>query len=561
MEGRVRKSMHNKKSGFKIMAQLFGLVKPLLHIMIITITMGVAGFLCSIFITILGGFALVNLLGIDTGIGNQAIMIAVAVMAVLRGALRYGEQASGHYIAFRLLAIIRDKVFRALRKLAPAKLEGKDKGNLISIITSDIELLEVFYAHTIAPVAIAFITSVIMALFIGSYSPILGILALSAYVTVGVVLPMINSKRGKEDGRAYREKFGELNSFVLDSLRGLRETIQYEDGESRLNKMVRLSDELDFLQEKLKRHEAKTKAVVDTVILVFSAAMLFASIFLWSNGSIGAEGVIISTIAMMSSFGPTVALSSLSSNLLQTLASGERVLAILEEEPQVQEVEGKEKTSFQGICCNGIGFSYGDERILSDFTVEIPENKILGITGRSGSGKSTFLKLLMRFWDRDNGEIIISGRDIKSVNTSCLRNIQSYVTQETYLFKDSIEANIKLSRPEATHDQVIKAAKKASIHDFIMSLPQGYDTKVSELGESLSGGERQRLGIARAFLHDAPMLLLDEPTSNLDSLNEGIILKSIKEECRDKTVVLVSHRKSTMGIAHKQYSVENGRVS
>ena len=543
------------------MVQLFGLVKPLLHIMTITVIMGVIGFLCSIFITILGGYAFVNLLGIETGIRTQTILAAVAVMAVLRGVLRYGEQSSGHYIAFRLLAIIRDKVFKALRKLAPAKLEGRDKGNLISIITSDIELLEVFYAHTIAPIAIAFITSVIMTIFIGSFSPVLGVLALIAYVTVGVVLPMINSRRGKEDGRLYRERFGNLNSFVLDSLRGLRETIQYDDGGNRLEKMVELSEELDSIQEKLKSHEARTKAITDTAILCFSVAMLFVSVFLWSRGSLGIQGVIIATIAMMSSFGPTVALSSLSNNLLQTLASGERVLAILEEEPQVQEVHGESKTSFRGIACSDISFSYGDEKILSDFTVDIPQNKILGITGRSGSGKSTFLKLLMRFWDRSSGDISISGKDIRDINTSCLRNIQSYVTQETHLFKDSIEANIKIARPHATREQVIEAAKKASIHDFIMSLPQGYDTKVAELGESLSGGERQRIGIARAFLHDAPMLLLDEPTSNLDSLNEGIILKSIKEECKDKTVVLISHRKSTMGIAHKQYSVENGRVS
>ena len=562
MEGRHRRYMHKgRKSGFKIMMQLFGLVKPLLHIMTITVTMGVIGFLCSIFITILGGYALVNLLGIETGIRTQTILTAVAVMAVLRGVLRYGEQSSGHYIAFRLLAIIRDKVFKALRKLAPAKLEGRDKGNLISIITSDIELLEVFYAHTIAPIAIAFITSVIMTIFIGSFSAVLGVLALIAYVTVGVILPMINSRRGKEDGRLYRERFGNLNSFVLDSLRGLRETIQYDDGENRLEKMVELSEELDSIQEKLKSHEARTKAITDTAILCFSMAMLFASVFLWSRGSLGIQGVIIATIAMMSSFGPTVALSSLSNNLLQTLASGERVLAILEEEPQVQEVHGKSKTSFKGIACSDISFSYGDEKILSDFTVDIPQNKILGITGRSGSGKSTFLKLLMRFWDRSSGDISISGKDIRDINTSCLRDIQSYVTQETHLFKDSIEANIKLSRPHATREQVIEAAKKASIHDFIMSLPHGYDTKIAELGESLSGGERQRIGIARAFLHDAPMLLLDEPTSNLDSLNEGIILKSIKEECKDKTVVLISHRKSTMGIAHKQYSVENGRVS
>ena len=556
-----RRVLSMGKSRFKIILKLLALVKPLLHIMAITVTMGVMGFLCSIFITILGGYGLVNAFGLSTGIATKTILVTVVVLAVFRGILRYAEQASGHYIAFRLLAIIRDKVFKALRRLAPAKLEGKDKGNLISIITSDIELLEVFYAHTIAPVTIAVITSVIMLFFIGSFHPFLALVALLAYITVGYVLPRGNSKRGKEDGRQYREAFGELNSYVLDSLRGLRETIQFNDGQDRLEKMVISSDDLDELQEKLKEHEAKTKAITDTVILLFSIGMLFTSIFLWSIGSVNFVGVVIPTIAMMSSFGPVVALSNLSNNLLQTLACGERVLAILEEEPEVMEVEGKEEIDFHGISCEEVNFSYDEEKILSDFTIDIPKNKILGITGKSGSGKSTFLKLLMRFWDRDNGDIKVSGKDIKELNTSCLRNIQSYVTQETYLFKDSIEANIKLSRPDATHEEVVKAAKKASIHEFIMSLPEGYNTKVSELGESLSGGERQRLGIARAFLQDSPLLLLDEPTSNLDSLNEGIILKSIKEECKDKTVVLISHRKSTMNIAHEEYSVERGRVS
>ncbi|WP_426350014.1 amino acid ABC transporter ATP-binding/permease protein [Alloiococcus sp. CFN-8] len=549
------------KGRFKIILKLLALVKPLLHIMAITVTMGVIGFLCSIFITILGGYGLVNAFGLSTGIATKTILVTVLLLAVLRGVLRYAEQASGHYIAFRLLAIIRDKVFKALRRLAPAKLEGKDKGNLISIITSDIELLEVFYAHTIAPVTIAIITSGIMLFFIGSFNPVLAVVALLAYITVGYILPRQNSKRGKEDGKQYRNSFGELNSYVLDSLRGLRETIQFNDGQDRLEKMVKSSDELDGLQEKLKEHEAKTKAITDTVILLFSLGMLFTGIFLWSRGIVDFVGVVIPTIAMMSSFGPVVALSNLSNNLLQTLACGERVLAILEEEPEVMEVEGKEEIDFHGISCEEVNFSYDDEKILSDFTIEIPKNKILGITGKSGSGKSTFLKLLMRFWDRDNGDIKVSGKDIKELNTSCLRKIQSYVTQETYLFKDSIEANIKLSRPEATHEEVVEAAKKASIHEFIMSLPEGYNTKVSELGESLSGGERQRLGIARAFLQDSPLLLLDEPTSNLDSLNEGIILKSIKEECKDKTVVLISHRKSTMNIAHEEYSVERGRVS
>ena len=547
------------------MMQLVKLVKPLLHIMMITISMGVIGFLCSIFITILGGFALLNVFGLSTGFSTTGLLVTVLILAAIRGALRYAEQASGHYIAFRLLAIIRDRVFKALRRLAPAKLEGKEKGNLISIITSDIELLEVFYAHTIAPVSIAVLTSLILIIFIGQFHIVLALVALAAYVVVGYAIPSYISYLGREDGREYRDAFGDLNSYLLDSLRGLRETLQYGCGEERLQTIKDKSDYLDTLQKKLKDHEGTTRAITDAAILLFSLAMLFTSTYLFSIGAISFNGVFICTIAMFSSFGPVVALSNLSNNLLQTLACGERVLAVLEEAPQVEEVTGKEDLQFAGVSCENVNFSYEEgntvEKILSDFSVEIEKNKITGIMGRSGSGKSTFLKLLMRFWDKNDGAILYSGKDVTEFNTASLRDQIAYVTQETYLFKDTIEKNIKLSKPEATREEVMEAAKKASIHDFIMSLPNGYDTPVSELGESLSGGERQRIGIARAFLHDAPLLLLDEPTSNLDSLNEAIILKSIKEACKEKTVVLVSHRKSTMSIVDRVVSVENGRVS
>lgn len=550
-----------RKSGFKVMMQLVGLVKPLLHIMSITIIMGVIGFLCSIFITILGGLALLGVLGMDIPYSVNGLLITVVLLALIRGALRYAEQASGHYIAFRLLAVIRNQVFATLRRLAPAKLEGKDKGNLISIITTDIEFLEVFYAHTIAPVTIGILTSIILIIFIGQYHIILAIVAAIAYIVVGYVIPQITSSLGREDGRQYRAVFGNLNSYILDSLRGLRETIQYDAGEDRMKAMLQMSDDLDALQERLKYHEGRTRAVTDTAILSFSLLMLFISSYLYSQSAVSFSGVFICTIAMMSSFGPVVALSNLSNNLLQTLASGERVLSLLEETPAVEEVKHGVSPCFNGATCENVNFAYDEEQILSDFNMSIPKNKIIGLVGKSGSGKSTFLKLLMRFWDSKSGVIAISRQDIKSINTSQLRKLEGYVTQETYLFKDSIEANIKLSKPDATHEEVVTAAKKASIHEFIMSLPDGYKTKVSELGESLSGGEKQRLGLARAFLHNAPLLLLDEPTSNLDSLNEAIILKSIKEACDEQTVVLVSHRQSTMNIVDEQYSVENGRVS
>ena len=567
-----------RRSGIRIMGRLIGLVKPLLPVMLLAVVLGTIGYLCAIFLTILAGYGLMHILlepAVEAmGLGLAALgadpflrmepktlFIALVVMAVMRGILHYGEQYCNHFIAFKLLAIIRHKVFAALRKLCPAKLEGRDKGNLISVITSDIELLEVFYAHTISPIAIAVLTSLVIILFIGHFSPLAALLALAGYAAVGAVIPLFYGSRGADQGMKFRNGFGELNSFILDSLRGLDETIQYRQGEKRRKEMEERSERLGGVQKGLNHLEASQRSVTNLTILLFSFAMLFLMIGLMQAGQVSLTGMLVGTIAMMGSFGPVTALASLSNNLNQTLASGERVLSILEEEPQVEEVAGAETVSFTDAEADSVNFAYEEEQILKDYSIRIPKGKVVGIHGASGSGKSTLLKLLMRFWDVQSGQILISGRDVRGINTSDLRSMESYVTQETCLFHDSIANNIAVGKPDASREEIMEAAKKASIHDFIMTLPKGYDTEVGELGDTLSGGEKQRIGIARAFLHDAPFVLLDEPTSNLDSLNEGIILKSLKEGKGDKTVLLVSHRKSTMNLADIVYEMDNGRLS
>ena len=545
-----------KRSGSQIMARLVSLVKPLTGYMILAITMGLIGHLCAAFITVFGGYAILQVLHPEWSVNIGVLFATVLIFALVRGFLRYAEQACNHFIAFKLLALIRDKVFGALRRLCPAKLEGKDKGNLISIITSDIELLEVFYAHTISPICIAFLFTIVLVAFIGSYHIALGILALIAYVAVGIVIPLVTSRLSGDDGIRFRTKSGALSGFVLDSLRGLSETIQYDQGEKRMADMNAQTDNLSRDEERMKRTAGRNTAVTNTVILIFDLAMLFLSAKLT-----GFAGCLITTLALMSSFGPVVALAALGATLQNTFAAGNRVLDILDESPVVEEITGKEEITFDGATARNVTFAYGEETILNNFSVEIPKNKIIGINGRSGSGKSTLLKLLMRFWQVQQGEVKISEKNVDDINTSNLRCLESFVTQETHLFHDSIRNNLRLAKLDATDDEIIAACKKASVHDFIMSLPKGYDTEVGELGDTLSGGERQRLGLARAFLHDAPFMLLDEPTSNLDSLNEAVILKSLHEECSGKTVVLVSHRKSTMGIADTVYSVEHGRMS
>ena len=574
-----------RRSAIQIMGSLIGLVKPLLHIMLAAIILGTLGYLCAIFLTILAGQVIVH--GLLTGVAGmivpvdnmwlvftpvKTIITVMIVIAVLRGILHYVEQYCNHFIAFKLLAIIRHKVFAALRKLCPAKLEGRDKGNLISIITTDIELLEVFYAHTISPIAIATLTSIIMVIFIGRYHWLAGVLALAAYLIVGVAIPMWNGKRGSQKGMEFRTNFGELNSFVLDSLRGLDETIQYGQGEKRKEQMSERSKNLAGMQESLSKMEGSQRSFTNMVILLASFGMLALTIWLYAKGEMGFEGILTCTIAMMGSFGPVVALSSLSNNLNQTLASGERVLSLLEETPLVEEIPGDVDTeestdhTFTGAKAENVTFAYKvseteTDTILDHYSLTLQPGQITGIHGASGSGKSTLLKLLMRFWDVQEGSVSVDGADVRKIPTKHLRDMESYVTQETHLFHDSIANNIAIAKPGATREEIMEAAKKASIHDFIMTLPKGYDTEVGELGDTLSGGEKQRIGIARAFLHDAEMILLDEPTSNLDSLNEGIILKSLKESAEKKTVVLVSHRVSTMNVADVVYEMENGRIS
>lgn len=550
-----------KRSKIGTLLKMLGLVRPLTGFMYLAVLTGTLAFLAVQFIPILGGYAVLHGLGYDTPIGITAIWVCLVVFALLRAVLRYTEQRTNHYIAFTLLAIVRDKVFQALRRLCPVKLEGRDIGDLISLITSDVELLEVFYAHTISPICIAFFVELVMLLFIGSYHWSLGLLALCAFVSVGVILPLIISKRSGNTGDEIRAQSGELAAYVLENIRGLDETVQYRCGKSRMDGMNRKTAQLTENQGKLNKLTGFNFALANTFILVFDIAMLLLSAHLYSKGITDFSGFIIPLIALMSSYGPVSALANLGTTLQSTVASGGRVLDIIEEAPETEEITGKSDISFSGADCENVTFSYGGDTVLRDFSMKFPENKIVGVIGKSGSGKSTLLKLLMRFWKTTSGQVRISDTNVENINTANLRDMESYMTQDTQLFKDTIANNIRIGKLSATDDEVIFACKKASIHDFIMTLPNGYDTQVGELGETLSGGERQRIGLARAFLHDAPFMLLDEPTSNLDSLNEAVILKSLKEEAAGKTVVLVSHRASTMRIADKSYSVENGRLS
>lgn len=551
-----------RRSGFQIMKRLIVELKPLAPIMVITIFMGVLGFLAAISIASFGAVALGAYIGDITFISFKGTIIVMAISALLRGFLRYGEQLSGHYIAFKILYILRDKIFTVLRKLAPAKLEGKEKGNLIALITSDIELLEVFYAHTIAPISIAIITNSIISIILFNIRPIFGVLAVIFFLIVGFVIPYVSSSFAKEAGVNYRNIFGESNNYVLDSLRGLKEVLLFKNGEERLNKINENSIKLNKSLDKIKEHEGIIRATTDITIMIAILTFVILGTSEYLSGNISFTTAIVSIVIIASSFGPVVALSNLSNTLLQTFACAERIFALLDENPQVEEVRGKNDIQGKDIEYRNVSFSYPNrkESIFKNMSLNIRKGEKIALIGESGIGKSTFIKLIMRFWDVNSGDIKLDNIDIKDVNTESLRNSQTLVSQETYLFNESIRENIKVGNENASESDIIEASKKASIHDFILSLPKGYDTKVSELGGNLSSGERQRIGLARAFLKDSEVLILDEPTSNLDALNEGEILKAINENCKEKTIILISHRKSTTAICDKVYKLENKQI-
>lgn len=569
-----------RKNGFVIMFQLLKMVKPLAHIMFFTIVMGVLGFLCAIFITVIGAMGLVDLIsakgvtGITTHLNWQTVMYVLIALAVARGILRYLEQMSGHYIAFKLLALLRDKVFTAMRKLALEKLQNKQAGQLVALVTNDIELLEVFYAHTIAPVMIALITSLILIAIFAHISPWLAIIATLAYLTVGAFLPMLTTALARDDGRKYRELVGDMNDYFLDSIRGMKEIQLFNFEDQRLDSIQVRSENIDQAFLKIKQQEGKVRSYTEIAVSSFNILMLIASLYLFIQGQITFMGLLLAMILIMSSFGPVIAISNLSNNLLQTLASGERLLGLLAEEPVLKDITtGKNLTEVQNLQVGNISFAYQtthsnpsdseseNPMVLENISLSLNKGEILGILGRSGSGKSTLLKLIMRFYAPQVGAIKINGLNIEQINTTSLRENIAYITQQTYIFNQSIYENLALANRKATQADIEEACRKAHIHDFILSLPDGYNTVITEMGSSLSDGEKQRIGIARAFLHNAPIILLDEPTSNLDSLNEAIILQSLLKAKADKIMILVSHRKSTMSICDQIINLHQGKAS
>ncbi len=556
----VNKEKPSRRSGAKIMASLIALLGSLLIIIVLAVINGSIGFVCAMGVTVSGAVGIAKVLGEDIALSYGWIVGMAIGFGVLRGILRYFEQYSNHYIAFKLLAVLRDKVFGALRVLCPAKLENKQKGSIIAMITSDIETLEVFYAHTISPICIAVLVSLGVVLFTGFVSSwYIALVALVGYIFTGIIVPAVSSGRLKESGVRYRAEFASFSAFFLDSIKGINDIVLNNAGKERENEVNERSDELLSETKKMKREITKVSSAIELTVSVFILITLAVGIILVRSDVLSVGRMIIGVVAVFSSFGPVIAVGALPGNLTQTFASGDRVLNLLEEKPAVEEINGGRNFDYDNLKVKDLSFSYdGSAEVLRDIKMHAEKGEIVGIIGESGCGKSTFLKLLLRFWEKDGGDIDYNGTDVDEINTESLFSNVTMVSQSTYLFEETVEDNLRIAKADAIDDEIENACRMASVHDFIKTLPDGYKTMVTALGDNLSAGEKQRLGLARAFLRGSSLILLDEPTSNVDSINEGIILDALRKQKNKKSIILVSHRESTMAIADRVYKVENG---
>ena len=556
-----------RRSGVKIMASLIALLVSLSYIMVLAVLNGSLGFAAAMGVTVSGAAGVAKALG-ELGLCAElplswGLIIGLAVLCgVVRGGLRYLEQYSNHFIAFKLLAVLRDKIFAALRVLCPAKLESKQKGSIIAMITSDIETLEVFYAHTISPICIAVLVSLAVILFVGFVSSwYLALAALLGYLVIGIVVPLISSRVLKASGVNYRREFASFNAYFLDSIKGIKDIVLNNAEKEREGEVDRRSDLLLKETKRMKHGITKSSAATELCVSLFIALTLALGIVLVHFGLLDLGKMLIGVVCVFSSFGPVLAVSALPGNLTQTFASGDRVLNLLEETPAVTPVKNGKTFDYESLKVDDLSFAYEENApVLKDICMHAEKGEIVGIVGESGCGKSTFLKLLLRFWEKDRGSICYNGIDVDSIDSDNLLDNVTMVSQGTYLFDESIEENLRIAKPNATQEELENACKMASVHDFILTLPEGYQTQVGAMGDNLSAGEKQRIGLARAFLKGSQLILLDEPTSNVDSINEGMILRSLLEQKKKKSIILVSHRESTMAIADRIYRFNKGSM-
>lgn len=533
-----------------LIKNLLGLLKGLKIQMFFAILFGCLGHIFASLLPSLGIFYLSKII-LKEQVNFKAIILILFVLAIFRAIFKYTEQLFNHYIAFKILAIIRDKIFRKLRSLGPAKLEGKNKGELISIITSDIELLEVFYAHTISPVCIAIVHTLFFFIVLLKYSYIYGLILLVFHLLLAIAVPIITEKSAGKIGKEQRSYNTNLNLSILESFKGIKEIINFSYFKRRYEEIENISSKLNKASKILSNKTADNFSISSAIILLGNLIFTLVAINLYKNGEVDILGLLFPTAIFISSFGPTSALSSLANNLVLTFACGRRVMSLLKEEALVEEnLDGKE-ICYEKLDLENVTFSYDHTRLIEDFNLEVGLNEIVGLKGRSGCGKSTLIKLIMRFFDTDRGSIKLNNIGIRDIKTRNLRKNISYLSQDTHLFKGSIRNNLKIAKKDASEEELILACKKANIYDFIKTLKKGFDTEIVKENNEISTGQAQRLALARIFLRQSDLYLLDEPTANIDAMNEGIVLKSLYKERKDKSIIISSHRESSLRICNK----------
>ncbi|MBF2427933.1 amino acid ABC transporter ATP-binding/permease protein [Listeria welshimeri] len=540
-------------SEWTLIGWLLKFVKPLRWKMILAILLGIISNLSVILISLVGVYGIIAVISNETLNPYKWLLVMVGC-GVIRGLARYAEQYLNHDIAFRLLAIIRARIFATLRKLGPARLSGKKSGDLITAITTDVEALEVFFAHTISPVFIALGTTIVTVGFLGTYHIWLALILLLGQVFVGVILPMVSYKRNKKIGTAYQKELVSLNQMAMENIASLQDIFQFNLGKERLAKLTNQGEKLNQQYQK-RIHQGSDLQILSEWVLIGTATIILVLGSFWH---LSVETVFIGTVLSLSSFGSVLALNALGTALLTTFASGKRLYALTEEIPVVSFDGSLELTDFESAKMDKVRFSHeGKQPILNGLSFTLSKGKWLGIGGESGSGKSTLMKLLMRYWDPD-GQVKLNERALPEMTEASLHRLEGVMEQTTFLFEDTISNNIRLGKKDASLEEVKEASRKAAIDKWIETLPEGYVTVIGGQSRDVSDGERQRIGLARLFLHDAPLLLLDEPTSNLDYINEQAILNTLRSEVQGKTVLVISHRATTLDLAEEQLFLENG---
>lgn len=549
-----------KRNTFILIFQLLVFVKEFIPSILIAIFNGTLGFFLAMNITIFASLAIIKYLGVPLCLSYSTLFGIILLSGALRGVARYIEQYFNHLLAFKLLAILREKIFATLRKLSPAKLDDKNKGEILSMLQGDIETLEIFYAHTITPIGIAFLTSSMTAIFLGVFVHwSLAIFALFAYMLVGGLLPYLFYRANHQNAKEYRQKLSLSNEEYLQNIFGSYEIFLQNKQQEQIQTISNTTHSLNSLYHTLEDKNTYFKNLCNTAIILLNLGIIVLGAYLAQNGKIESVLSIVGFVTLTSSFGSVIALANLPQNLSMSFASGNKILDLLQEQPLVQ--EGEKKFDFERVEIKNLSFEYQQKQTLKNINLEIKKGEIVGICGKSGSGKTTILKLLMHFYNPSEGEILYNGIPIQELTHQSLYENVNLFSQETYLFATTIEQNLRIAKPNASEEELIEVCKQASIYEWIISLPQGFQTQITDLQDNLSSGEKQRLGLARVFLRKPKLLLLDEATANIDALNEAIILKAIQQHSSSMGVLLISHRASTLSIAQRVYELNDGVLS